>query len=82
MDPSNLGGLRDEPIKVTFLRYEPINIMLLTVWNHQYYVVYSMDLSILCCLLYGPINRMLFTVWFCCFLCHDTICVITYALCN
>jgi hypothetical protein len=26
--------------KLRFLRYEPINIMLFTVWTHQYYVVY------------------------------------------
>jgi hypothetical protein len=36
--------------KLRSSEYEPINRMLFTVWTHQSYVAYSMDQSILCCL--------------------------------
>jgi hypothetical protein len=63
MDLSNLNCLQHGPIK----------LKLLTVWTHQTYVVYSMDLSkyvaysmepsTLCCLQYGPNTLTLLTVW-------------------
>jgi hypothetical protein len=41
---------------VRLLQYGPINIMLLTVWTHQTYVVYIMDPSSVRLLQYGPIT--------------------------